>query len=193
MSIDPAGSYKDNLDKNAEDPQRWNLYLYCRNNPLIYIDPDGESYLFFNRTEQRLYLYSREGTLIGSWNASNNVSADAEPWPDGTYTFFGFSPHSNANPSNSISNSGIYIFEVPGRRGLGVHAGRNNNWQHPTKGCIRTNEESMSQIRATHANDPLTHIRVETSNPQQQRQKKQKQQKQNLAKDQGEKPQRSTT
>jgi len=26
------------------DPQAWNGYAYARNNPLIYTDPDGESY-----------------------------------------------------------------------------------------------------------------------------------------------------
>src|SRR5437764_3859267 len=27
-----------------DDPQRWNMYAYARNNPLRYVDPDGQDY-----------------------------------------------------------------------------------------------------------------------------------------------------
>ena len=37
MSPDPAGL----LAQHPEDPQSWNLYAYARNNPLIYLDPNG--------------------------------------------------------------------------------------------------------------------------------------------------------
>lgn len=29
-------------DTTALDPQSWNLYAYARNNPLRYVDPNGE-------------------------------------------------------------------------------------------------------------------------------------------------------
>jgi len=34
------------------DPQRFNLYAYARNNPLVYVDPDGEDIEFVNDTEE---------------------------------------------------------------------------------------------------------------------------------------------
>jgi RHS repeat-associated protein len=34
------------------DPQRFNLYAYGRNNPLAFIDPNGEDILFVNDTEE---------------------------------------------------------------------------------------------------------------------------------------------
>jgi RHS repeat-associated protein len=37
MSPDPSGL----LAQNPADPQSWNLYAYARNNPLIYLDPNG--------------------------------------------------------------------------------------------------------------------------------------------------------
>jgi RHS repeat-associated protein len=37
MSPDPSGL----LAQHPEDPQSWNLYVYARNNPLIYLDPNG--------------------------------------------------------------------------------------------------------------------------------------------------------
>src|SRR5262245_37047507 len=37
-TIDPVTT----LTKNLVDPQRWNRYMYARNNPLRFVDPDGE-------------------------------------------------------------------------------------------------------------------------------------------------------
>ena len=37
MTPDPSGL----LAPHPEDPQSWNLYAYVRNNPLIYLDPNG--------------------------------------------------------------------------------------------------------------------------------------------------------
>ncbi len=37
ISPDPSGL----LAQHPEDPQSWNLYVYARNNPLIYLDPNG--------------------------------------------------------------------------------------------------------------------------------------------------------
>jgi RHS repeat-associated protein len=30
-------------DQDSRDPQSWNLYTYVRNNPLLYVDPDGRA------------------------------------------------------------------------------------------------------------------------------------------------------
>jgi len=37
-AIDPVTTF----DENRVDPQRWNRYAYVRNNPMRYVDPDGE-------------------------------------------------------------------------------------------------------------------------------------------------------
>lgn len=42
MSVDPAGA-------DPTDPQSWNRYAYVQNNPLKYIDPDGEQLVDFHR------------------------------------------------------------------------------------------------------------------------------------------------
>jgi len=31
------------MDQHIGDPQSWNLYSYVRNNPLSFVDPDGNS------------------------------------------------------------------------------------------------------------------------------------------------------
>jgi RHS repeat-associated protein len=33
----------------TEDPQTWNQYAYCRNGPLVRIDPDGHNWFFVTR------------------------------------------------------------------------------------------------------------------------------------------------
>lgn len=40
MSVDPAGA-------DPTDPQSWNRYAYVQNNPLKYVDPDGEQVVDF--------------------------------------------------------------------------------------------------------------------------------------------------
>jgi RHS repeat-associated protein len=36
-SVDPVSGW-------PGDPQSWNMYAYARNNPLLYTDPDGQTY-----------------------------------------------------------------------------------------------------------------------------------------------------
>ncbi|NLT33032.1 MAG: RHS repeat-associated core domain-containing protein [Acidobacteria bacterium] len=40
LSVDPG-----NAGAVNEDPQSWNAYAYARDNPLKYVDPNGELYL----------------------------------------------------------------------------------------------------------------------------------------------------
>jgi RHS repeat-associated protein len=38
-------------DTHPVDPASWNLYTYVRNNPLAYVDPDGEEVYSTNLTD----------------------------------------------------------------------------------------------------------------------------------------------
>jgi RHS repeat-associated protein len=40
-------------DQHQADPQSWNLYTYVRNNPLKYIDPNGEKVILTNLDTER--------------------------------------------------------------------------------------------------------------------------------------------
>jgi len=65
-------------------------------------------------------------------------------------------PTYKAGPFGSYGN---FVFDVPGRTGMGVHSGRNGP-QSRTQGCIRTTDDATRAIRDLHAIDPLTIITV---------------------------------
>jgi RHS repeat-associated protein len=67
LSADPSMDLK----KTIPNPQMWNRYAYASNNPVDRVDPDGKSWLIFNRKESTLTLYAQDGNVVGTWSASN--------------------------------------------------------------------------------------------------------------------------
>ncbi|HVP40700.1 MAG TPA: RHS repeat-associated core domain-containing protein [Candidatus Krumholzibacteriaceae bacterium] len=135
--------------------QRWNPYSYCGNNPIIYIDPDGKEYLVFIRSESKIYLFSSDNRLLGSWNAKNSTAPGHTPFPNGDWAFAGFLANTSGDPA--IGPLGFISFE--GTDSCGVHAGR--AWDIMTNGCIRTENAAMANALLWHfAGDRMTKIRV---------------------------------
>lgn len=106
---------------------------------------------------------------IDRWPAHNEVARNARgDWPTGVYRFSHYNAHSEAGllpaaATTAYGGTGIYVFSVPGRTGMGVHAGRSTDYDKPggkTLGCIRVSTVAMLRINAQHQNDPLTHIFV---------------------------------
>ena len=97
------------------------------------------SWLRFSRSSGRITLYGGAAPnycalnypdQIGDWPAHNNaVSKSKGPWPAGVYRWSHYKAHAEAGSAPSCHNtaygcSGIHVFSVSGRPGLGVHAGR---------------------------------------------------------------------
>ena len=154
ISVDPVI----NAGAAIGNPQRWNLYSYCGNNPIVYLDPDGRSYLIVHKSSNKLEFYLSSGYLVGTFPASNNVVDGCSEFPEGKWDFDHFTPHWEASNDDSISSKGFWGFDVlvDGEWVLnyGIHAGRegmvdsygNSGWQYVTRGCIRTTEEAMAWI-----------------------------------------------
>jgi RHS repeat-associated protein len=67
-TLDPAMTFQANL----VDPQRWNRYAYAKNNPLVFVDPDG-----------------RETVLLNGKHSSDNVFGHTAIAIDGEVFSFG--------------------------------------------------------------------------------------------------------
>ena len=69
------------VNQLESDPQTWNLYMYARKNPLLYVDPTGEDYVLYE------YNYDEEKK---AWVRTGNTYqvADIANLPKG-YTVYG--------------------------------------------------------------------------------------------------------
>ena len=130
------------------------------------------SQLEFHRASQIIVLIHSDGTNLGQFDAANNVDSHSRgPWPDGTYTFVTeYPPPQGANdtPDSEYGDGPRFLFDVPGRDGMEVHAGRASvpdglgriGFRHCTMGCIRTTRAAIQAIDQMHKGDPLTEIVV---------------------------------
>ena len=143
-----------------------NLYGYVQNDPTVLTDIWGLSCLVYNESTHTVSLVGNDGQTLGQWTAYNNPDRGSSKFPTGTWTFVTHKQHpEDPGPNGSYGSFGIFIFDVPGHSGLGVHSGQANasympGPQHPTHGCIRTTDDAMDQIGNLIGKDPLTCIRV---------------------------------
>ncbi len=137
-----------------------NLFAYVGNNPIIGIDPTGLSDLVFNRANGTLTVYDSQSNQVGQFPAANNTTRSSNgPWPNGMYDFSHYNSHPESGPTGPYGSNGIFVFDVPGRYGMGVHSGRRGP-ESPTLGCIRTTDEATGFLKNLNSTDPLQTIKV---------------------------------
>jgi RHS repeat-associated protein len=148
---------KDPIGINGGDV---NFYAYVGNNPVNYSDPYGLASLVYDSNTGTLTLYDIRGSQVGRYPAGNNTSVNSNgPWPAGRYDYLYYIPHPESATNGPFGSNGNFVFDVPGRSGMGVHSGRGGP-QSPTNGCIRTTNEGTRDILNLNATDPLTDITV---------------------------------
>ena len=77
ISVDPIV----NREGAITNPQLWNLYSYCRNSPITYLDPDGSSEVEINVARTALSAIATLGTLSVSGADITGFTLEP-PWKD---------------------------------------------------------------------------------------------------------------
>lgn len=85
------------------------------------------SSLVYDDTRHTITLYLDNGEEVGSWAAYNNAASNSNGvFPSGTFTFSWHSPHEGGTANSRYGSFGNFVFDVPGRTGMGVHSGRSS-------------------------------------------------------------------
>jgi RHS repeat-associated protein len=140
-----------------------NIYAYALSNPIDWVDASGLSSITYDGATHSITLIDGSGSAIGSYPANNNTTrTSGGPWPNGTFPYLYSNPHPESDANGPYGSHGIFVFQVPGRTGMGLHSGRQNSGaqNHQTLGCIRTTDDTMNFLRNFVANDPLTSMTV---------------------------------
>lgn len=136
------------------------------------------SWVYFNRNTRSISLI--KGTTVGfvmadlqvygSWNAHNDVASKSNgPWPVGLFKYSHYNAHAEQGLApgcfhGAYGCNGIHVFDVPGRSGMGIHAGRTNGAPDilggKTLGCIRIPPNAMEMINKINRIDPIKFIYV---------------------------------
>lgn len=107
---------------------------------------------------------------IGAWACNNNVDSKSRgPWPEGIFPFELYVPVTgNQGKADGSYGPFFFRFTVPGRDGMGIHAGREikkdglnrSGPNHATLGCLRTTASAVTQLAELHRRDPIERLVV---------------------------------
>jgi len=110
--------------------------------------------LVFDRPAELLHLMTLGG--CSTWRACNNADLSSRgPWPPGIFAAEALIPVGGQDGSPAGAYGSYFLrFAVPGRVGMGIHAGREGDADgagrsgpaHATLGCIRTSGTAMEAI-----------------------------------------------
>jgi RHS repeat-associated protein len=137
-----------------------NTYAYVGGNPVTRIDPYGLSDVVFDSGAETVTIIDNSGNVVGTYPAANNTTSSSNgPWLSGTYPYSHYVPHPESGATGPYGSNGNFVFDVPGRSGMGVHSGRSGP-QSKTLGCIRTTDEATEHLGRVNAVDPIKTITV---------------------------------
>jgi RHS repeat-associated protein len=116
LSVDPVI----NKEKALTNPQYWNLYAYCGNNPITYLDPDGQD--FYGTAYRELMVMeqhvSRERAMDMAWKNAQRYTVTLIGF---YYGFKYIAAYEAANELNSNKKTADDLMKssAPGRKTMG--------------------------------------------------------------------------
>jgi len=129
LSTDPAQKIR----RRLTNPQRWNRYAYVLNNPLVSIDPDGQT---------DIYVFRPENTSSSqSWRA---IQAEA-PAHGNTVTIYNGKDATVSRFTDALSKSGSEVVFS----GHSVFDGSTHGSVHLANGDVGTVTANKSPVAAT--------------------------------------------
>jgi len=139
-----------------------NVYAYAHGDPVNQIDPLGLTSIFFDAPNQTVTYYDGAGNQVASYPAGNNVTSSSNgPFPEGTWSYSYYNEHPESGPTGPYGSNGIWVFNVPGRSGMGFHSGRSGP-QSKTLGCVRSTDDATGFLKnfTNQSRDPVTSITI---------------------------------
>jgi RHS repeat-associated protein len=115
-------------DPLAEMYTEWGSYVFAKDSPVVYTDPDGNSDIRFDGEALEALLHAENGDLLARAPMSNNVSSKIGHGKieDGTYEVIGdtYAKHraasatskdntNESHPSGSIGPTGTLLLSIP--------------------------------------------------------------------------------
>jgi RHS repeat-associated protein len=130
-----------------------NLYAYCGDDPVNWVDPLGWDYLVYTTKKKALYWYYDSGELVGTWEAVSGTSK-YRPLPSGAWKITKRPqsvPPSHKDQESYCDGMGRCwwvpleaLFDLHGHRGFGIHP---DGYRPGTRGCIGLKAQDTSDFR----------------------------------------------
>jgi RHS repeat-associated protein len=172
ISVDPIL----NREEALYNPQHWNLYAYCRNNPIKYYDPDGRAVL----TGFLAYNIIKWGgiaimaALAGK--AIHDTWPKKEKYPDADIAI----PAKQGGVGSSVADA-ISSIEAAdtnakggGKTGKKINKKRKDNWDQKIEKAQEAKKSAKNKTEKKYWRDQIKHFRNQKKNSEEHARVKQK-------------------